>query len=93
MFPSPALSFGTRKTLRRAAAAAVLMGATCFSSIATAEPTVRGRTPDGYTVRVDGQRADARRGPSAVRQDRAPAVIPARTGSTADYGSDHFCPG
>ena len=93
MFPSPALSFGTRKTLRRAAAAAVLMGATCFSSIATAEPTVRTRSLDGYTVRVDSQRADARRGSSPVRQDRAPVVVPERTGSTSDYNSDHFCPG
>jgi hypothetical protein len=88
---------GTRTALRRAAAAILLIGATSFSSIAVAEPTVRGRGADGSVVRVDSQRPDARRGPITVRQDGTDGVITSGTGSAAtpfqNNLGEHFCPG
>jgi hypothetical protein len=88
---------GTRTTLRRAAAAALLIGATSFGSIAAAEPTVRGRGPDGSVIRVDSQRPDARRGPITVRQDGADGVITSGTGGAVtpfqNNLGEHFCPG
>ena len=89
MVPSPTLRSMMRPT-RWSAAAALLLGVTCFASTATADPVARSR--EGYTVRADGPRADARRSASVVRQARAPEVAPARRGNSFDFGSTHFCP-